>query len=260
MVMIKFGPAGIGNIREVEKNFEIYHSLGFRVAEIPFTYGVYIKKNQHRKEIEEIKKQANKFEIKLSIHAPYWINLNSNDNEKVEASKKRILDSCEIANLLDAQRVVFHCGFYGEDKGKAFENIRFRILEMMEICRKNKWDVELCPEVMGKKNVFGSVEEISNLVEETGCGFCIDFAHILARYGSYNSDLIKKNFPQKRWHCHFSGIDYGEKGERNHRMADAEEWKKFLKGIPSGKEVEIICESPNPVEDCMFGLKLFSKK
>ena len=68
---------------------------------------------------------------------------------------------------------------------------------------------------MGKINVFGSVEEISLLVKETDCSFCLDFAHILARDKKIDMKKIEKLFPEKEWHAHYSGIEYGEKGERN---------------------------------------------
>ncbi|MCX6750549.1 MAG: hypothetical protein NTZ83_03760, partial [Candidatus Pacearchaeota archaeon] len=80
-----------------------------------------------------------------------------------------------------AKSIVFHSGFYGKDFAKAktpeekkkieeetFQNIKKRITEMMEIIKEKKWKVELCPETMGKINVFGSIEEISRLVKETG--------------------------------------------------------------------------------------------
>jgi deoxyribonuclease-4 len=260
---VKFGPAGIGPIKDVEETFKTYNSLGIRVAEIPFTYGVYIKKNKHKKEIQDIKKFSHKFGIELSVHAPYWINLNSKEKEKTNASKKRILDSCEIASLFshnEKTRVVFHCGYYGGSEPKtkqiAFENIKKRILEMLEYIKKRKYNVELCPEVMGKKNVFGSIEEISKISKETGCGFCIDFAHVLARYGENKFELLKKNFPQKKWHCHFSGIEYGEKGEKHHKLTGEKEWKNLLKNLPKNKEIVIINESPDPVGDSFLGVRV----
>jgi endonuclease IV len=66
---------------------------------------------------------------------------------------------------------------------------------------------------MGKINVIGSLEVIEYLVNETGCSFCIDFAHILARYNkTENFEEVKQRFGKfKDWHCHFSGIEYGEK-------------------------------------------------
>jgi len=267
MAKIKFGPAGIGKVVDVEETFPKYSAAGFSAAEIPFTYGAYIKDEETAKGVGAA---ADKDGIRLSIHAPYWINLNSGEEEKIEASKKRILDSARVGHWLGAKdkvRIVFHSGFYGgtkdltdEKKALAYENIVKGIREMISEIKKNEWNVELCPEVMGKKGVFGSVDEISRLVKETGCGFCIDFAHSLARYGEYEFDKILEAFPQDSWHCHFSGIEYGEKGEKKHIPADKKEWRKvlsFLKGVD--KDVVIICESPDPAGDSVKGIEVWGK-
>lgn len=113
---------------------------------------------------------------------------------------------------------------------------------------------------MGKINVFGSIEEISRLTKETNCSFTIDFAHVLARYKEDKFDELKHAFPQKNWHCHFSGIEYGEKGERNHILTSEQRWKELLKELKKmDKEYTIINESPSPVEDSIKGLKIFKE-
>jgi len=84
---VKFGPAGLGGIKKAISNLEIYHELGLRACEIAFTYSIYIKEKE---DAVKIKKAAKKYKIKLSIHAPYWINLNSDDKEKVKKSKEKI--------------------------------------------------------------------------------------------------------------------------------------------------------------------------
>jgi deoxyribonuclease IV len=257
MVSIRFGPAGLGPVKDAVSNLEKYHELGLKACEVAFTYGPYIKKD----DAIRIGKVAKKLGILLSIHAPYYINLNSKEIEKVEASKIRILKCVEIGHSLGAKRLVFHPGFYsGMAPEDTFEKIKGEVLELMAAIKKNGWKVELCAELMGKINVFGSIEEISKLTQETGCGVCLDFAHVLARYNDYKFDEIKKAFPQKKWHCHFSGIEYGEKGERNHKLTPVGEWKKilgFLKKLD--KEVVIACESPDPVGDSILGLKILKE-
>jgi len=255
--MITFGPAGIGGLKEAIFNLEKYGEFGLKACEIAFTYGVYIKTKE---DAEKIGKRAKELGIKLSIHAPYWINLNSNEKEKVEGSKKRILDCCRVADWLGSKKVVFHCGYYGKmQPEETFQNIKKQILELMDEIKKNKWGVELCPEIMGKKNVFGSIEEISKLVNETHCSFCIDFAHTLARYGTYDMELLEKSFQQEKWHCHFSGIEYGEKGEKHHKLTSEEEIKKLIPLLPKNKEIIIINESPSPVEDSILSIKVYNK-
>jgi deoxyribonuclease-4 len=111
---------------------------------------------------------------------------------------------------------------------------------------------------MGKVNVFGSVEEISKLVKETNCEFCIDFAHVLARDKKVDYEKVKRFFPQKDWHVHFSGIVYGEKGEKHHITTKKEEWSQLLKNLPKEKNIRIINESPTMIEDSVEGLKVYN--
>ncbi len=256
MSKIKFGPGGLGPVKDAVKNLERFAGLGLGACEVEFTYGPYIKKEE---DARRIGKRAKELGIYLSVHAPYFVNLNSKEEEKIEASKKRILKCCEVASWLGARRVVFHPGFYsGMESLEAAVRIKEGIVEIMSKVKDAGWDVEICPEVMGKVNVFGSLGEVSRLVEETGCGVCIDVAHVLARYGKYEFERIEKAFGHKKWHVHFSGMEYGEKGERKHLAVEVEEWEKVLKWLKGlDKDVVLICESPSPVEDSVAGLKIW---
>jgi len=256
-MVIRFGPAGIGPVKEAVERLEEYSELGLRAAEIAFTYGIYMKEEG---DIREIKKAAERFNIKLSIHAPYWVNLNSKEKIKVKQTKQRILKCCEVGHKVGAEFIVFHPGYYsGMDEEETYENIKKEIVEMQAVVKKNGWKVKLAPETMGKINVFGSIEQISRLVKETGCSFCLDFAHILARDKKVDYDKIKKLFPEKQWHGHFSGIEYSEKGERKHKKTGKDDWKELLKNLPKGKEITMINESPYGIEDSVEGLGIFKK-
>ena len=179
MATITFGPAGLGPVKDAVKNLEQLSKKGLGACEIAFTYGVYIKNDA---DMAMIKEAAEKFNIKLSIHAPYWVNLNSTEKKKIEESKQRILKCCEVGEKLGCYRVVFHPGYYGKMAvEETYENIKNAILDLQETIKKNKWKIKIAVETMGKVNVFGSFGQIAKLVEETGCEFCIDFAHILAR-------------------------------------------------------------------------------
>jgi deoxyribonuclease-4 len=159
-------------------------------------------------------------------------------------------------------RVVFHPGYYGEDKKKALEVVAGRITELMEIIEEKRWNVVLCPELMGKINVFGSIDEIARVVHDVGCSCCIDFAHVIARYqGDDRFDEIEKAFSKlKEWHCHFSGIIYTDKGEKQHRHLEEREWKHLLNFLKElNKDVVLICESPDPIGDSKEGLEIWKK-
>jgi deoxyribonuclease-4 len=258
MSKVRFGPTGLGSVKDAVSNLEMFHEMGLEAVEVAFTYGAYIK---NKDDGLKIGKAAKRLGVFLSIHAPYYVNLNSKEDEKIEASKKRILKCCEVGSWLGAKRVVFHPGFYsGMKSEEAAIKIREGIFEMKKIIEDKGWEIELCPEVMGKKNVFGSIDEIADLVNTTGCGFCIDIAHVLARYGKYEFEKIKDAFPRKKWHCHFSGIIYGDKGEKKHKLTEIGEWKKVLKFLKKlDKDVVIVCESPDAVGDSVVGKRIFSE-
>jgi len=254
---IKFGPAGLGGVKDAISTLEEYSKIGLKACEIAFTYGVYIKKKE---DAVKIGKAAKKLGISLSIHTPYWINLNSSEKEKIKASKQRILRCLEVGTWLGAKRVVFHPGFYSKfSKEETYKNIKNEILDLQRIRKEKKYTPKLAPETMGKINVFGSIKEISQLVRDTGCSFCIDFAHILARYKDHKFKEVFKTFKEKEIHIHFSGIEYSDKGEKRHKKTPKKELRNLLKNLDKKRKYIIINESPNHVEDSVLGLKILSK-
>ncbi len=255
-VRVRFGPAGIGGVKQAPKNLENYNKKGLRAAEIPFTYRVWMNNNQAK----EIGKIAKKFDIKLSIHAPYYINLNSQYKEKVKASKKRILSCCEKAHYLGAEYIVFHAGYYVKSTPKGcYLNIKNQIQQMQKVIKKKKWKVKLAPEITGKKSQFGSLDEILRLVKETRCFFCIDFSHILAREGKINyKEIFEKLKKFKYVHSHFSGIEFTSKGERRHLITSEKKLKELLRWVKRyNQSITIINESPSPLKDSIKALKIW---
>ena len=253
--MIRFGPAGLGGAKEAIKNLESFHQQGITACELAFTYGVYLKEP----EAKVIGKAASDLGIRLSIHAPYWVNLNA-QGKKLEMTKQRILNSCKIGDALGAATVVFHPGYYGkESKEETYRHVKEAITDMLETRENEGWFPELAAETMGKINVFGDLNEILNLVKDTGCGFCIDYAHLLARSGGKMpySAMVEAVSEFKTLHCHFSGIAYGDKGEKHHIPTPPEELKKLLRALPRNKEITVISESPQPVEDSLLAIDIW---
>ncbi len=255
---VLFGPAGLGSTKTAIQTLESFHAQGLRACELAFTHGAYIKSES---DARAIGKRAEELGIELSIHAPYFVNLNSDDAKKRSATKQRILECCKVGEWLGAKVVVFHPGYYreGVDRIQAYTVVKEGILEIMHEVKKHKWKIQIAPETMGKINVFGSIDEISRLVKETECAVCIDFAHILARDKKVDYALIEKSFPQEEWHVHFSGIVYGEKGEKHHIKTGTKEWKELLAHLPKNKKIRIINESPYMVADAVNGLKLWKR-
>jgi deoxyribonuclease-4 len=225
---------------------------------------------------QKIKKEARALNVALSVHAPYYVNLNSAEEGKRLASQERILTSARMAEVCGARSVVFHAGYYGRaGPEKASQTIIEGLKEIVSILKSDRTPVMLRPETLGKRTQFGSLEDILNLCREVdGILPCVDFCHIHARGGKANSysefhrilQKIEKKLGSraiKNMHIHISGVDYNDKGEKKHlnlKESDFrfDEWIQALKDY--GVEGKIICESPNLEQDAMMLKNLFKSK
>ncbi len=254
--MIKVGPAGsggLGNLKGVQKVAEV----GLDCMEVEFTYGV----RMDLKTAKAVGALAKEKGIILSVHAPYYINLASDEKDKFDASRKRILDSCERAHVMGARNVTFHAGFYQKRTAEeTYRLIKKAINQLQKQVLRKGWKVKLCPEITGKPSQFGSLTELLQLKKETGCGITVDFSHLYARQqGDIDYARILKRLP-KKFHAHFSGIEYGDKGERKH-IRTTRKFFEPLAGELLKRQVDItiINESPKPYEDAIMMKKLIMK-
>jgi len=244
--MIKVGPAGssgLGNLKGVGKVAE----MDLDCMEVEFTYGV----RMDLETAKDVGALAQEKGIILSVHAPYYINLASDEAEKFTASKERILASCERANAMGARNVAFHAGFYQKrTHEKTYQLIKKALTDLKKTISRKCWQVTLCPEVTGKPSQFGSLEELLRLKKETGCGITVDFSHLYARHrGDLNFGRILNKLP-KKFHAHFSGIEYGDKGEKKHIRTTKRFFKPLAKELVGRDlDITIINESPSPYED-----------
>lgn len=254
--MIKVGPAGSGGSSNLDGVRRVAKKQ-LDCMEIEFTYGVRMSVDTARR----VGQLAAKLGILLSVHAPYYVNLASDEADKVAASKKRILDSCHRADLMGAKNVVFHAGFYQDKTAeKTYALIKKEILDMHKHISRKNWKVLLCPEVTGKPSQFGSVEEILKLMKDTGCGITVDFAHLYARLqGHIDYEKILDLLP-KGFHAHFSGIEFGPKGEKKHTKTTKKFFEPLAKLLIQRKlDVTIINESPQPFKDAAMMKSVLNK-
>ena len=272
MTEIKIGTAGIpGSTKKAgtAAGIERVRELGLDAMEIEFVRGVYMKPEQAK----EIKKVAEKNNIALTVHAPYYINLNSPEPEKIHASMARIVRSAKIGAIAGAKSVTFHPAYYmKKDPKEVYQIVKENLIKIKAELKRAKTKIIISPEITGKHSAFGNLDELLQLAKELKIGICIDFAHLHARTnGKLNS---KKEFDQifskvkkvlgskalQNMHMHVSGINYTEKGERNHLMLQNSDFKiKAL--VESMKHFNVggilICESPNPEEDALYIKSLF---
>ena len=250
---IRIGPAGSDGRGHLKAIAEIAR-LGLDCMEVAFTYGVRMKPEM----AEAVGAQAAAHGIVLSVHAPYYINLAAYEEEKIAASRQRILDSCHRAHLMGARNVVFHAGFYQKRTPReTYRLIRGQISELQQQIRRAGWDVVLCPEITGKPSQFGSTEELLSLMVDTGGELTVDFAHLFARQqGRIDYDTLMPTLPAA-FHAHFSGIEYTAKGEKKHIRIRPAYFRPLLAALRRHrKKAWIICESPKPFEDAVIMQKM----
>ncbi len=267
MKKLLFGTAGIPHSAKNDSSIEgikQVKKLGLKCMELEFVQGVRVDEEM----AVEISKVAKQNGIVLSAHAPYFINFNSLDKKKIHASRHRLLQSARIGHLCGAISVVFHPGFYmGKEKGDVYKIMKQEILQIVKILKDEDNPILIRPEVTGKISSFGDLGEVLRLsCEIENVLPCVDFAHLHARTGKYNSYeefckvlmFIKKKLGEEalqEMHIHVAGIQYGPKGERKHlNLKDSDlnqsdllcALKEFdVKGI-------VICESPNLEEDALM--------
>lgn len=269
MTELLFGTAGVPlstpKPPSSERGVKRIKELGLGCMELEFVQRVSMGEEAARL----LRAIASSLGVVLSVHAPYYINLNSPEREKLEASKKRLLAAARVGWLCGARNVVFHPAFYHNDSPQeVMKKVREQILEVREILNSEGVEVVLRPETTGKPSQFGSLEEIISLSKEiSGVAPCIDFAHLHARSGgklnSHREFALVLKFIRDElgpealadMHIHISGIDYGSRGEKEHlnlRESDFR-YEELLQALID-YEVKglVICESPNLEEDALL--------
>lgn len=229
---------------------------------------------------EKLGSAARENGIALSIHAPYYINLASDDSEKQIKTIGYILDSLKAARMMDARRVVLHPGSAAKatSRDEALSRARSLLsLAIREADDQNLLDTcFLCPEVMGKNNQLGDLNEVIALCHlDDRLLPCVDFGHLNARTqgglrtaDDYRTVCLKiaNDLGRERldhMHVHFSRIEFSAGGEkRHHTMADRQYGPDFEPFATVMAEMNlnpvIICESDGTqADDAILMLNVF---
>ncbi len=239
-------------------------SLGITAMEIEWVQRVPL----HEERMLEIRAAAEDLNMSLTVHAPYYINLNSPDATTLAASKKRVLDALRMSEIAGVRSVCVHAAFnLGMSHEVVLENVRRAVDDIMKKKSQLFPHVNLGLETMGKISQFGTLVDVLKISKEFEIYPVLDPAHMHARtnglvntreewnemfdvYASYLGNASLKNV-----HMHFSGIAYGPKGEKHHlplRESDAR-WQDFL-AVLKKRNIEgtVVCESPLLEEDTLL--------
>ena len=243
--------------------FEILSDMGLDGMEMEFVHGVRISDDNKA----VVKDKAKKNNFTITAHAPFYINLNSPEPEKIEASVNRIIETVNVANEIGAYSTTFHAAFYmGKDKETVYSVVKKGFKKVLESTNyKNVW---IRPETTGKATQWGDLDEVIRLSNEFENVLpCIDFSHLHARTnGGYNTyddfcrildDIGTKigQYALDNFHAHIAGIEYTAKGERKHLNLEESDmnYKDLLKAMKKfNVKGAVVCESPNIEDDTLL--------
>lgn len=225
----RFGPAG---------RPDSFTAMGFKkTPEIPAyleTFGLNAFEYQCGRGVRYVeadllalKAAAERADIALSVHAPYYISLSSTEEEKRRNSVGYIADTARAARIMGGDRIVVHtgsCGKISREEALALAGDTLS-LALAELDRLGLSDITVCPETMGKVNQLGTLSEVLALcAADERLLPCVDFGHLNARtFGSIRSQAdyaalldqmenVLGRDRASRFHAHFSKIAYTLKG------------------------------------------------
>ncbi len=267
---LRFAPAGIPLStpdRNTLNGIAEAHRLGLGGMELEFVQNVNVSDVLAPK----IRTLAQEKNIALTAHGSYYINLNSEEHEKILASIKRIVHAGRVLDAAGGYSLTFHAGFYLEKSPQdTYAAVKKGMIEAVaELKSLGAGKLWIRPETTGKPTQWGSLEEI--LMLSTECENvmpCIDWAHMFARTGGLKNNtydefhgilaqvenaLGKKGIEDM--HMHISGIEYTPKGEKKHLPLSESEfnYKGVLKALKDyGAKGVLVCESPLIEKDALL--------
>lgn len=268
-----FGTAGVPN-STAKKNSPIdgvkqIKALDLDCMQLEFAHGIRMK--------EEVscglRKASYELNIPLTSHGPYYINLNAREQDKIDSSVERIIQTAKISDACGAESMTFHAAFYMKDSPyDVFDLVEKSLNIIEERLGRLDIEIELRPELTGKTSQFGSLEELISLTKSiNSVRPCMDFSHLYARSGRYNSEeefetileTLQTELSQEslqNMHIHLSGIVSNSKGDLKHINLDQSSfnWKALMRSLKkfdcSGY---IISNSPNKEEDAIMMKKYY---
>lgn len=256
-----FGTAGVPNSTAKKNNpvegVKRIHELGLDCMQLEFAHGVRMKEEVS----SALRKVSYELGVPLTSHGPYYINLNAREQDKIDSSVERIIQTAKISDLCGAESMTFHAAFYMKDSPyDVFDLVEKSLNVIEERLSRLDIEIELRPELTGKTSQFGSLEELISLSKSVNsCKPCMDFSHLYARTGSVNDykgfcetlETLKSELGAKaleEMHIHISGISSNSKGDLKHLNLEKSKfnWKDLMKAL---KDMDcrgyVVCNSPN---------------
>ena len=146
-----------------KKGFEIHDEMGLDGLELEFVHGVRIS-DKSRDDVANAVKNEGKI---ITAHAPFYVNLNAREDDKVEASVQRIIETAQVANELGGYSITFHAGFYlNQDAEMVYDKIKAQTKIITDELNKVGNKIWIRPETTGKATQWGDLEEIIKFLKD----------------------------------------------------------------------------------------------
>ncbi|MGB0453655.1 MAG: TIM barrel protein [Bacteriovoracaceae bacterium] len=263
-----FGTAGVP-LSTTKKNNPIegvkrIHELNLDCMQLEFAHGVRMKEEVS----SGLRKVSYELGIPLTSHGPYYINLNAREQDKIDSSVERIIQTAKISDLCGAESMTFHAAFYMKDSPfDVFELVEKSLNVIEERLGRLDIEIELRPELTGKTSQFGSLQELISLTKAvSSCAPCMDFSHLFARTGKYNTeaefhevlDELAEELGEKtlkNMHIHISGISSTSKGDLKHLDLENSKfnWRDLIRVLKQRDcSGYVICNSPSLEKDALM--------
>ncbi len=276
MGRLRFGPAGkptdfTGDYEQVPP---LLRQMGLDALEYEAVRGVRVSKSK----AEAIRRSAEENDVVLSMHAPYFINLASPEEDTVKKSIDRLREAAIASEWMGAYAVVFHPGYVkgNASREEALQRVISALGQLLEsLDLKVAW---LAPETTGKESQVGDVDEtIAICRSHDRLRPAVDWAHLHARTEGRSIKSVDEvvsiverierelgSWAVRPLHTHFSKIEYGKGGEREHHTLSEEkygpEWEVVCRAyLETGIDAVVISESPVLEKDAVLMRDLCSR-
>lgn len=263
--MTIFGPSGNSEnffeagLKTSEQSAVWVKNMGLDAFEYSFGRGVLMSEEK----AVSIGKAFLENNVKISVHAPYYINFANPDAEMIDKSIGYVIKSAEMVRLMQGDRIIIHPATQGKDsREQAYARSLDNFKRLTDVIYSTDMQYLLyCPETMGKMGQIGTIEEIVGICKIDKIYVpTVDFGHVNSReQGSLNT---KEDYKErlsymiaelgyekmKHFHIHFSKIQYGAKGEIRHLNFDDEKYGPNFEPLADALidlnlEPVVICES-----------------
>ncbi|MFO8050844.1 MAG: TIM barrel protein [Thermoplasmatota archaeon] len=216
---IRFGPAGIPlscKGRTLKDGIEDIHALQLDAMEVQLLRPL----RDIPEELDLIKELGEELDVKLSVHAPYYMDLLGDENY-VRRSLDNVLWSGEVARELGADIVAIHVGMYhGYGYDEALEIAVKKVRWLRDKYKKMKLDIKLAVETSGRQKVFGSLDEILAINKRVKNTIpLLNIPNLHARGGGTLRDKedfqqlfdrVKETTGSTDFYIHFSGVEHAD--------------------------------------------------